>query len=411
MHAAQEHGQIDFLSLVERISKLVSSTLESQIFFNQLLDELIAGLKIDACWVHLFNPELEKLELVAHRGFTEQMVKEMSWLRLGQSFPGKVALSEEPLVNHNVHFGEGSPYNGSTKASLRCFVASPMISRNRVFGVIGLGSRNPNSFTNHELKLLSIVGLGAAMVADRTYLLHSRDETEKVERLSALSQEQEFINALSHELQTPLTALIASAGLLIDELRKESKGPQLRLAQNIAQSASSLQNRVEELIELSRTKATRFRIDRKPFNFSTLIQKVIEELSPLMNGKGQTLTVKMEKSIPVTADEQRMEQILLNLLSNAVKFTPQGGQIALRSQVSKDMLTVEIQDTGHGIPEDEQKKLFRPYYRLLADRHRIPGLGLGLAITRQLVELHNGRIWMESKPGEGSTFFFSIPLS
>jgi len=412
MHITKEPEQVAFLPLLERVCNLTTSPLVGQSFFNQLLDELIAGLEIDACWVHLFNSEREELELIAHRGFTRQMIKEIGSLSLGQGLAGKVALLKEPLISPTMYPGKEPPHATPVKTSLCCFIAAPMISRNNIFGVIGLGSTNANNFTVHDLKMLSIIGSSIAVANDRSYLLHSKDESEKAERFSALSQEQEFMNALSHELQTPLTALIASAGLLIGELQKEQpSGPQLRLAHNIAHSASSLQNRLTELIELSRSKTARFRIKMETFDFSTLAYKVVEELSPLVNSKEQSLTIAVPDSISVTADKQRLEQILLNLVSNACKFTPQGGQILLRARRDKKDLIVEIQDTGQGIPEDEQAKLFRPYYRMPADRYRLPGLGLGLAITKQLVELHKGRIWMESKLGKGSTFAFSIPLT
>jgi len=411
MPLIQEPEQVAFLSLLERVCNLTTSTLDGQSFFNQLLDELIAGLDIDACWIHLFNSEIEELEIIAHRGFNKQLIKEMGSLSLGQGLSGKVALLKEPLISPTLYPDEEHAQATPVKTSLRCFIAAPMISRNNIFGVIGLGSTNANSFTVHDLKMLSIIGSSIAVANDRSYLLYSKGEFERAERFSALSQEQEFMNALSHELQTPLTALIASVGLLIDELQKEPKGPQLRLAHNIAHSASSLQNRLMELIELSRSKTARFSIKMETFDFSTLAYKVVEELSPLINSKEQSLTIEVPDSISVTADKQRLEQILLNLVSNAGKFTPQGGQIILRARRNKQDLIVEVQDTGQGIPEDEQAKLFRPYYRTPADRYRVPGLGLGLAITKQLVKLHRGRIWMESKLGKGSTFAFSIPLT
>ena len=411
MHLVQRPDQDSYLPLLERVHNLISIPLEGQAFFDQLLDELIGGLEIDACWIHLLSPENEELNLVSHRGLTKEMVEEIKSLRLGQALPGKVALIKEPLIATSMYPGEKRTLASNTRTDLCCFIAAPMMDRTNVLGIIGLGSRISNKFTVYDLKLLSIISSGVAVAADRAYLLHSKGEREKVELFSVLSEEKEFINSLSHELQTPLTALIASAGLLIGELQKESKGPQLRLAQNIAHSASSLQNRLTELIDLSRTKTTRFRIKRQPFDFSTLAQKVIEELSPLLNNKEQSIAVEMPTSISITADEQRVEQILLNLLANAVKFTPQNGKITLKAQQNKDSLIVEVRDTGPGIPEDEQKKLFRPYYRTSTDTHRLPGLGLGLAITKQLVELHKGRIWMESKPGKGSTFAFSLPLS
>jgi signal transduction histidine kinase len=112
------------------------------------------------------------------------------------------------------------------------------------------------------------------------------------------------------------------------------------------------------------------------------------------------------------ADRKRVEQVVSNLLSNAAKFTPEGGDITLRAWRGKDSdILVAVQDTGSGISSEEQKRLFDPYYRVEADRHRFIGLGLGLAIANRIVELHGGKMWVESEEGKGSTFTFSLPIS
>ena len=112
----------------------------------------------------------------------------------------------------------------------------------------------------------------------------------------------------------------------------------------------------------------------------------------------------------VWADETRLRQVVLNLLSNACKFTPEGGKITLRAREGDATLVVEVQDTGVGIAEEEQQRLFEPYYRVADDRQQFKGLGLGLTLCKMLVELHGGQIWVESHVGKGSTFGFSVPL-
>lgn len=411
MHASQEPDLNSVLPLLERVGNLISSPVEGEALSDQLLDELISGLGADACWVYILDAEKEEFNLISHRGLTPEMATEMGSLRLGQGLPGKVALIKEPLLSSGMYPSTDDTLVSFGQAGFRCCIAAPMISHHNVLGVIGLCSSTLNQFTSSDLKLLSVISYLVAAAIDRSLLVHGKDNTEKIQLFSAISDKQEFLNALSHELQTPLTALIASAGLLMDELQKEPRSPQARLARNIARSASSLQNRLTELLNLARTKTARFRIERETFDFPTLFHKVVEELSPLVKNKKQSIFMEIPISLAVTADKQRIEQILLNLLSNAIKFTPQGGQITLRTKRDMDNIIVEVQDTGPGIPEGEQAELFQPYYRRSADRHRLPGLGLGLVITKQLVELHNGRIWMRSEPGKGSTFAFSLPLN
>jgi signal transduction histidine kinase len=110
------------------------------------------------------------------------------------------------------------------------------------------------------------------------------------------------------------------------------------------------------------------------------------------------------------ADEGRLRQVVLNLVSNASKFTPDGGMITIKAREMAGEMVVEVRDTGRGISEEEGQRLFEPYHRLESDREHLSGLGLGLALCKTLVELHGGRIWVESQPGQGSTFSFSVPL-
>jgi len=121
--------------------------------------------------------------------------------------------------------------------------------------------------------------------------------------------------------------------------------------------------------------------------------------------------MEVPEGLKLVADGQRIEQILLNLLSNAIRVTPEGGRITLKASNESNRLVIKVQDSGPGIPPEEKQKLFRPYYHLSTDRASIPGMGLGLAITKQLVELHGGTIWVQSEPGKGSTFSFSLPLN
>jgi signal transduction histidine kinase len=221
---------------------------------------------------------------------------------------------------------------------------------------------------------------------------------------------QLFMGALGHELKTPLTAIIASAGLLQEELENGAETTLLKITQNIARSAASLQNRLTELLNLSRNKDEVFGVTKKEFDFAKLAREVTDEISSLVQEKKLTLKVEVPASAHINADEQRVEQVLLNLLSNAIKCTPRGGQIVLRADSEDNRLIVRVQDTGPGISSEEKQKLFRPYYHLSTDRAAIPGMGLGLAITKQVVELHGGAIWVQSEVGKGSTFSFSLPM-
>jgi len=219
-----------------------------------------------------------------------------------------------------------------------------------------------------------------------------------------------FIDTLSHELKTPLTSIIAAAGLLAEELQTTADESHQKLIQTIIHNANTLETRLAELLDIVRTGSGKLQLQFEPVDMKSLVLGTCMQISPLLRGKGQKLKTELPDSLPIVrGDGQRLEQVLLNLMNNATKFTPEGGNILVRVRKQDTGLVVEVQDDGIGIAKEEQTRLFKPYSRLSSDRQRHPGLGLGLALSKQVVELHGGRIWVDSEPGKGSTFSFFLP--
>jgi PAS domain S-box-containing protein len=218
-----------------------------------------------------------------------------------------------------------------------------------------------------------------------------------------------FARALVHELKTPLTPILASSELLATELKQE---PYLSLAQNIHRGATNLNRRIDELLDLARVEIGMLQMNLASVDASQLLRAIAEEMRVVLTGNRQTLTISIPEPLPpVMADQERLRQVVLNLMINASKFTPEGGSITLKASVHFNSLVVEVADTGTGISGEEQKELFQPYRSHASDKDHLSGLGLGLALCKYFVELHGGRIWVQSEVGKGSTFSFSIPLA
>jgi len=218
-----------------------------------------------------------------------------------------------------------------------------------------------------------------------------------------------FVDTLSHELKTPLTSIIAAAGLLAEELETSDDAHQ-KLIQTIIHNANTLENRLAELLDIVKTGSGKLQLQFEPVDMRSIVLGTCQQISPMLQGKRQRLNTDLPASIPIIrGDGQRLEQVMVNLLTNAAKFTPEGGNILVRLRKTDDGLVIEVKDDGIGIAREEQPRLFKPYSRLNSDRQHHPGLGLGLALAKQVVELHGGRIWVESEPGKGSTFSFSLP--
>lgn len=238
--------------------------------------------------------------------------------------------------------------------------------------------------------------------------LYEEETRMRQELETEMNKKVEFTRALVHELKTPLTSVMASSELLAAESKEE---PLISLAENIYRGASNLNNRIGELLDLAKGEVGMLQLELKAVDLLALLYQVADDMMPVAWSHKQSLTLDLPSSLSlVLADEDRLQQVLLNLLDNASKFTHEGGKITLRAWEEDSFAIVQVQDTGPGVAKDELKRLFEPYYRLKSESRQLSGLGLGLALCKELVELHGGEIWVESQKGKGSIFSFSLPL-
>jgi PAS domain S-box-containing protein len=226
---------------------------------------------------------------------------------------------------------------------------------------------------------------------------------------SEMRKRTEFTRALVHELKTPLTPVIASCDLLNDLVEEE---PMVSVIRNIQRGAWNLNRRIDELLDLARGEIGMLKLHPRRVCPATLLRETVTAMEAIISSQRQTLTLDLPPSLPeIRADETRVRQVVSNLLSNASKFMPAGGNITLGARQENGSLVVSIKDTGPGLSEEEQERVFQPYHRVERDRDRLSGLGLGLALSKTLIELHDGKIWVESIKGRGCTFAFSLPLN
>lgn len=397
-----------YLYLLSEIADIVSSSLADKDIYDGILWEVASGLDLDALWIYIYNPANNMLTLSSQRGLPDSLLKEMLSVSMDNGVIGKIAQGRKPVFITDISRDRSYQWDAAIKLGFHSLISSPVISGGRLLGLIGGFTYRSAFFTLNDLKLIYVIALCISDVCYRTGPDKAMQEIRKQQE--DVAQTQLFLSALSHELKTPLTAIIASTGLLIEELENRKDEMLLRIARNISRSANSLKIRLAELLNISKTKDENFTVNMVEFDFSKLVRDVIDGISSLAKRKKQYLDVDVPPGIKIVGDDQRIEQILLNLLSNAIKFSPEGGTISLKASTDTNRLLVSVKDSGPGILDEEKQKLFRPYYQLSTDRINDQRIGLGLAITRQLVELHGGSIWVQSEAGKGSTFTFSLPL-
>ncbi len=288
----------------------------------------------------------------------------------------------------------------------------PVLTRqDKLVGLIILAKKlSDRPYSKEDEQLIETVASRMAVELEnvRLYAVEraAHRELQKQDR-----RKTEFLHSVAHELKTPLTAIISSSQLLDEELSVAGNLRE-RLVKNIQKSASSMDRRVTELLNFAKMQGGELQIEAKPVEISQTIVETSSQLGILFQNKVQILRLDMPDSLPrVSADQEKLEQVLFNLLSNANKFSPSGSDITLRVREADGRIIVEVEDSAPALTEEERRKLFEPYYRGedVEERERVPGLGLGLTISKKLVELHHGEIWVESEPGKGNTFAFSLP--
>jgi PAS domain S-box-containing protein len=241
--------------------------------------------------------------------------------------------------------------------------------------------------------------------------LYVNEKKQREELQSEARARGMFIDVLAHELRTPLTPILASASLLNEILAAQPDTIQKRLCSNVSHGASTLASRLEELLELASYSRGTFKLRSQSVDLNKFLDAILTRFKAAVLEKNQTLELELPDSLPqAIIDPYRLEQVLINLLSNASKFSPEKSTISFKAACSGKELAISVRDQGIGITQEEQSRLFQPYHRVEQDRLKFPGLGLGLAIAKQIVEAHGGTIWVESALSKGSVFTVRIPI-
>jgi PAS domain S-box-containing protein len=246
---------------------------------------------------------------------------------------------------------------------------------------------------------------------ERIIDLYLKEKLQREELQEESNARGIFIKALAHELRTPVTPILVSVGLLKDVLVRHPNVLQKKLIDNIFQSTIVLSQRLEELLDMVRFTRGNFVLHTRPLDVRPFIEEIASRYKLPLYQKNQHLSLSVPENLPgIEADPSRLEKVFYNLLSIAAKFCPYGGILELSVAPRQDQLLISLKDNGEAISAEDQKKLFKPYHKVEQDRQQFPGLGLVLAVTKEIIEAHGGKIWVKSQPGEGNTFFFFIPL-
>lgn len=242
--------------------------------------------------------------------------------------------------------------------------------------------------------------------------LYEREKKLRKKLQKEMHSRVDFSRKLIHELKTPLTSLMATSQYLL--LLEQTQGSELGKAAGLVwEGANRLNTRIEELHDVIKGEVGTLKLNLKPSAIVHLLSSMAEETRALARDHGISINIEADQSLPdVIADPERIRQVLLNLVNNACKYASEGKRVIIRATWdSASTVKIEVRDHGPGIAKDKQRVLFKPGYQVSHGGESPGGLGIGLTLCKMLVSLHGGRIWVESKLGHGSSFFFTLPVA
>jgi signal transduction histidine kinase len=410
--AAEE--ALERLRALSDIGRAVSSTLDLETVLTTIISraDQVSGTDGGA----IYEEQDGKLYLRATQGFPPGLVDSLvaQPIEKGQGAVGRAALQRQPVAIPDMDADrelDAAMRERLARYGFRAALAMPLQREEHLLGGLVLVRKSPGPFTPQTIDLVQSFATQSALAIHNARLFREIEAKSKALE-TASRHKSEFLANMSHELRTPLNAIIGFSEVLRERLFGELNVKQTEYVADIHGSGHHLLSLINDILDLSKIEAGRMELDLAAFSIPQALANAMVLIRERAARHGVRLDLKVDEGVgEYRGDERKFKQIMLNLLSNAVKFTPEGGEVSVHASCSDGQIRIAVRDTGVGIAPADQAALFEAFRQVGNDRTRkAEGTGLGLALTRKFVELHGGRIWVESEPGKGSCFTLSLPL-
>jgi signal transduction histidine kinase len=287
----------------------------------------------------------------------------------------------------------------------------PLLSADRIIGALIVRRKEPGEFSKSTVDLLQTFAAQSVLAIQNARLFHEIEEKGR-ELAEASQHKSQFLANMSHELRTPLNAILGYTELILDSVYGNMPEKARSVLDRVQRNGRHLLGLINDVLDLSKIEAGHLTLSLSDYSLKSVIQTVFSAVEPLAREKQIALKLDVATELPQgRGDERRLTQVLLNLVGNAIKFTDVG-EVSIKGSSANGSFTVAVCDSGPGISEADQAKLFQEFQQ--ADNsltRKKGGTGLGLAISKRIIEMHGGKIWVESVVGHGSTFSFTLPAS
>ena len=403
---------VEELRALSEVSQAINSTLDVEAVLTTIVAKAVQLSGTEAGTIYTFDESRQEFRLRATHGMDEEMIAAIRDRRIGvgKTTIGKAAAERTPIQIADTLNDPSLVPDIIIQAGFRALLTVPLLRSDQIIGALVVRRKESGAFPEHTVKLLQTFADQSVLTIQNARLF--REIEDKSRQLEEASQHKsQFLANMSHELRTPLNAILGYTELMADGAYGEPSEKMMGILKRLEANGKHLLGLINDVLDLSKIEAGQLVLELSEYCIQDIAQTVRSTLEPLAADKKLGFKVDVASQLPPgRGDGRRLTQVLINLVGNAIKFTDTG-EVAIKAEAHNGSFHVSVRDTGPGISAADQAKLFQEFQQAdNAITKKKGGTGLGLAISKRIIEMHGGKIWVESQPGQGSTFTFTLPV-
>ncbi len=405
---------VEELRALGEVSQAVNSTIDLETVLSTIVAKAVQLSGTQAGTIFVFDETSQEFRVRANYGLADDVIAALKGhhIRMGDTVMGRAVLQRQPVQIYDVQHDPSLPVlDVILRAGFRGHLTVPLLGAGQTVGALVVRRTEAGEFPRSTVQLLQTFAAQSVLAIQNARLFHEIEEKGRL--LAEASQHKsQFLANMSHELRTPLNAILGYTELVLDSVYGEMPDKARGVLARVQRNGRHLLGLINDVLDLSKIEAGQLTLTLSDYSLKSVIHSVFSAVEPLASEKHIALKVEVAPELPKgIGDERRLTQVLLNLVGNAIKFTDVG-EVAIKGASANGSFNVAVRDTGSGISPSDQAKLFQEFQQ--ADNsitRKKGGTGLGLAISKRIIEMHGGKIWVDSSMGQGSTFSFSIPVA
>ncbi len=404
---------VDELKALSEVGQAIGSTLDLKAVLNAILAHACRLADSGGGAIYVFDAVRRQFELEAAHNMSEELIAAVRArpIRLDDILIGQCAARRGTVQIDDLTKAPPHPlFELHLKAGTRALLAVPLLHQDEVIGALVVRRKGAGAFAGDTLGLLQSFASQSAIAIQNARLF--REIGDKSHQLEVASQHKsQFLANMSHEFRTPLNAILGYAELMQDGIYGELSAKTKGVLERVQANGRHLLGLINDVLDLSKIEAGQLTLRLEEFSMNDVVETVLIATESLAARKRIPIEIEVPRALPVgRGDERRIAQVLLNLVGNAIKFT-ETGTVRIAASARDGRFSVKVADTGPGIPASDQQRIFEEFHQIdSSNTKKKGGTGLGLAIAKRIVEMHGGRIWVDSEMGKGSTFQFELPV-